>query len=141
MPDIPTSITRHFADLPDPRVARTRQHRLLDILTMALCAVRCGAEDFVGMVTFAEAKADWLRTFLLLPGGIPSTTRHPPCGYPAGLRRARSRGVPGVFLGLGPGGGTQHGRAGGADRRQDVVRGAGPWAWAGGLAHGQRLGE
>lgn len=71
MTGVPTSITAHFAALPDPRVERTKQHRLLDILTLALCAVICGADDFVGMVTFAEAKAAWLRTFLPLPGGIP----------------------------------------------------------------------
>ena len=71
MADIATSITAHFAGLPDPRVERTKRHRLLDMLTIALCAVLCGADDFVGMVAFAEAKADWLRTFLPLPGGIP----------------------------------------------------------------------
>ena len=71
MSGVPTSITQHFAALPDPRVERTKQHRLLDILTMALCAVLCGADDFVGVATFAEAKTPWLRTFLPLPGGIP----------------------------------------------------------------------
>jgi len=71
MHDIPTSITQYFAPLPDPRVAHTKRHRLLDILTIALCAVICGADDFVGMVTFAETKHAWLRTFLPLPGGIP----------------------------------------------------------------------
>jgi len=68
---VSTSITAHFATLPDPRVAGTRRHELLDILTIALCAVICGADSFVGMVTFAEAKEAWLRTFLPLPGGIP----------------------------------------------------------------------
>ena len=67
----PTSITTHFGSLPDPRVAGTTRHELLDILTMALCAVICGADSFVGMVTFATAKEAWLRTFLPLPGGIP----------------------------------------------------------------------
>ncbi len=67
----PTSISTHFAALPDPRVDRTKRHRLLDILTMALCAVICGADDFVGMAAFAAAKEGWLRTFLPLPGGIP----------------------------------------------------------------------
>src|SRR4051794_1956995 len=71
MTGVPTSITAHFAALPDPRVARSKQHRLLDILTIALCPVLCGADGFVSMVTFAEAKEDWLRTFLALPGGIP----------------------------------------------------------------------
>jgi predicted transposase YbfD/YdcC len=72
MTGVPTSISAHFAALPDPRVERTKEHRLLDILSIALCAVLCGADDFVGMVTFAEAKEGWLRTFLPLPGGIPS---------------------------------------------------------------------
>ncbi len=71
MPSQPTSITAHFATLPDPRVAGPTRHALLDILTIALCAVICGAERFVGMVTFAEAQEAWLRTFLPLPGGIP----------------------------------------------------------------------
>ena len=71
MPSQPTSITAHFATLPDPRVAGATRHEFLDILTIALCAVICGADSFVGMVTFAEAKEPWLRTFLPLPGGIP----------------------------------------------------------------------
>jgi len=71
MDSCPTSIARHFATLPDPRVAGTTRHELLDILTIALCAVICGAESFVGMVTFAEAQEAWLRTFLPLPGGSP----------------------------------------------------------------------
>jgi predicted transposase YbfD/YdcC len=72
MTGVPTSITAHFAALPDPRVERGKQHRLLDILTIALCATICGADGFVGMVTFATAKERWLRGFLPLPGGIPS---------------------------------------------------------------------
>jgi predicted transposase YbfD/YdcC len=67
----PTSITEHFATLPDPRVAVAVRHELLDIVTIALCAAICGADGFVGMVTFATAKEAWLRTFLRLPGGIP----------------------------------------------------------------------
>ena len=38
------SIGEHFASLEDPRVERTKQHQLLDILTIALCAVICGAD-------------------------------------------------------------------------------------------------
>jgi predicted transposase YbfD/YdcC len=67
-----TSISRHFAALTDPRVERTREHRLVDIVTIALCAVVCGADDWVAIETFGRAKEAWLRTFLALPGGIPS---------------------------------------------------------------------
>src|SRR5436305_14368646 len=67
-----TSIDAHFASLTDPRVERTRVHRLGELVTIALCAVLCGADDWVAIETFGRAKAAWLRTFLALPGGIPS---------------------------------------------------------------------
>jgi predicted transposase YbfD/YdcC len=67
-----TSIEAYFGELTDPRVARTRVHRLGDVVTIALCAVVCGANDWVAVETFGRAKEAWLRTFLPLPGGIPS---------------------------------------------------------------------
>jgi hypothetical protein len=67
-----TSISRHFAGLTDPRLDRTKEHRLVEIVTIALCAVLCGADDWVAIETFGHAKEAWLRTFLALPGGIPS---------------------------------------------------------------------
>jgi predicted transposase YbfD/YdcC len=62
----------HFADLPDPRVARCKRHDLLDVVTVALCAVICGADTWVGVAEFGRSKEAWLRTFLALPNGIPS---------------------------------------------------------------------
>src|SRR4030067_1167038 len=62
----------YFADLPDPRVERTKLHKLEDILTIAICAVICGAETWVDIADFGRAKEAWLRTFLELPHGIPS---------------------------------------------------------------------
>lgn len=38
------SIADHFAQMPDPRVERTKQHKLIDIITIAICAVICGAD-------------------------------------------------------------------------------------------------
>ena len=67
-----TSIWEHFCVLPDPRVDRTKLHKLEDILTIALCAVICGAETWVDMADFGRAKETWLRTFLELPHGIAS---------------------------------------------------------------------
>ena len=67
-----TSIWEHFSILPDPRVDRTKLHKLEDILTIALCAVICGAETWVDIADFGRAKEAWLRTFLELPHGIPS---------------------------------------------------------------------
>jgi predicted transposase YbfD/YdcC len=73
MSELPrTSISEHFATLTDPRRDHLKAHRLVDILTIALCAVICGADDWVAVETFGQSKAEWLRTFLELPGGIPS---------------------------------------------------------------------
>src|SRR5918999_1950178 len=71
-PNTRTSIEAYLGELTDPRVARTRVHHLGDLVTIALCAVVCGANDWVAVETFGRAKAAWLRTFLALPGGIPS---------------------------------------------------------------------
>lgn len=68
----PSSIIACFRDLPDPRVDRTRDHELGDILVIALCTLLCGGDTFTDMERFGEAKQDWLRTFLRLPAGIPS---------------------------------------------------------------------
>jgi predicted transposase YbfD/YdcC len=67
-----TSIWEHFSVLPDPRVERTKLHKLEDILTITICAVICGAETWVDIADFGWAKESWLRTFLELPNGIPS---------------------------------------------------------------------
>lgn len=68
----PARIALHFGHLTDPRVERTRAHHLLDILTIAICAVLCGADGPTEMETSGKAKEAWLRTILLLPNGIPS---------------------------------------------------------------------
>ena len=73
MSDLPaTSISEHFGTLTDPRVERSKDHLLVDIITIALCGVICGAEGWVAIETFGREKVAWLRTFLALPGGIPS---------------------------------------------------------------------
>jgi len=66
------SIRDHFAAVPDPRIDRTKRHQLLDIITIALCAVICGADSWVEVEEFGKAKRAWLDTFLTLPNGIPS---------------------------------------------------------------------
>jgi predicted transposase YbfD/YdcC len=61
-----------FAALDDPRVERTKLHPLVSIITIALCAVICGAETWDDIAEFGEAKSDWLVSFLDLPHGIPA---------------------------------------------------------------------
>lgn len=72
MPEHELSIARHFADLPDPRVDRTKKHGLTDILVIALCATIAGADSWEEVERFGKAKEVWLRRFLPLPNGIPS---------------------------------------------------------------------
>jgi DDE_Tnp_1-associated len=66
------SLRAHFVAVPDPRIDRTKRHQLLDIITIAICAVICGADSWIDVELFGQAKLDWLRTFLALPNGIPS---------------------------------------------------------------------
>ena len=40
-------IAEYFAALDDPRIDRTKRHKLLDIVTIALCATICGADSWV----------------------------------------------------------------------------------------------
>ena len=67
-----TSLLDHFRPLADPRVNRTKDHPLLDILVIAICSMLCGGEGFNDMEIFGKAKWAWLKTFLELPNGIPS---------------------------------------------------------------------
>jgi predicted transposase YbfD/YdcC len=66
------ALLEHFANLPDPRIARHRWHKLSDILVIAVCAVLCGAESFPAIEDFGHEREDWLKQFLELPEGIPS---------------------------------------------------------------------
>jgi predicted transposase YbfD/YdcC len=66
------ALIKHFAILPDPRIERHRRHKLSDILVIAVCAVLCGAESFPAIEDFGQARYEWLKQFLELPGGIPS---------------------------------------------------------------------
>ena len=67
-----SSITAHFSSLEDPRVDRSKLHELRDILVIAICGVICGADGWVGIERFGNAKGDWLKSILDLPNGIPS---------------------------------------------------------------------
>jgi len=63
---------KHFEEMPDPRIDRKKQHLLMDILVMTLCAVICGATSWESIEDYGQKQKEWLKTFLLLPNGIPS---------------------------------------------------------------------
>jgi predicted transposase YbfD/YdcC len=68
----PLDLQTYFGRIEDPRVERTKQHKLLDIIIIAICGVICGAEGWVNIEEFGKEKEEWLKTFLELPNGIPS---------------------------------------------------------------------
>jgi len=51
---------------------RRRRHNLLDIIAIAICSAIAGADGWTDVASFGRSKEAWLRTFLELPGGIPS---------------------------------------------------------------------
>ena len=65
-------IEEHFGQVKDPRKDRTKQHMLVDILVIAICAIICGAEGWVDIELYGNSKLTWLKKFLALPHGIPS---------------------------------------------------------------------
>jgi hypothetical protein len=92
----PRGFFAHFAGIDDPRVEKTRQHALIDILAIALLSVICGADGWTDIELFGRAREAWLRTFLSLatpraagpvPGGLAQ-------GGTARIRR-HGRGRPG----------------------------------------------
>ena len=66
------SLLEQLKKVPDPRIKRTRRHELMDMLVIALCAVICGADNWVDVVQFGKAKRAWFADFLKLPNGIAS---------------------------------------------------------------------
>ncbi|MCA1667304.1 MAG: transposase family protein [Thermomicrobia bacterium] len=96
-----STITEHFATLTDLRMERTKEHQLLDILTIALCAIISGADAWVATDEYGKAKREWFATFLTLPNGIPSHDTFGPGCTLGRIRRPRSRSVPSLLPRLG----------------------------------------
>jgi len=69
---IRVSVIECFADLPDPRIDRNKEHKLIDIIVIAICAVIAGCEACTQIAEYGRRKESWLRKFLELPNGIPS---------------------------------------------------------------------
>ena len=65
-------VEENFGKIKDKRKARGKRHKLVDIITIALCGMICGADDWVSIATYRKAKENWFRKFLELPHGIPS---------------------------------------------------------------------
>ena len=65
-------LVAHFSEIDDPRCAGKVEHRLMDVLVIAVCATIAGAESWEDMALYGRSKEAWLHSFLPLSGGIPS---------------------------------------------------------------------
>ena len=54
-------IVEYFAALDDPRIDRTKRHKLLDIVTIAICGTICGADNWVDIELFGNCKEEWFK--------------------------------------------------------------------------------
>jgi predicted transposase YbfD/YdcC len=71
---VSVAVQEYFSTLTDPR-RRDVIYPLINVVTIALCAVICGADDFVAIAAWGRTKKKWLATFLDLSRGIPSHDR------------------------------------------------------------------
>ena len=66
------SIIHHFSSIDNPRVNRQKKHQLQDIFFISICAIICGADNWVAVEEFGIAKEEWFTELLGLEHGIPS---------------------------------------------------------------------
>lgn len=66
------SLEERFGSIEEPRINSKTSHKLIDIITIAIMAVLCGAEGWVAVEAYGISKKEWLQQFLELPNGIPS---------------------------------------------------------------------
>jgi predicted transposase YbfD/YdcC len=66
------TLVEHFGKIDDPRCSGKVEHRLEDILVIAVCAVIACSESWEDIALYGRSKQRWLETFLALPNGIPS---------------------------------------------------------------------
>ncbi|MDD2799915.1 MAG: ISAs1 family transposase [Methylobacter sp.] len=66
------SIIHYFSSIKDPRVNRQKKHRLPDIFFISICAIICGADNWVAVEAFGLAKEEWFTQLLGSEHGIPS---------------------------------------------------------------------
>ncbi len=59
-------------NLNDPPIDRTKLHKLIDTVVMAICAVAASCDTFDAIEVFCAAQEQWFKRFLERPNGIPS---------------------------------------------------------------------
>lgn len=72
MSTIAATLVEHFGSLEDPRAVHLTDHKLVEVIIIAICGVICGAETWTDVELFGNERLEWLRRFLELKNGIPS---------------------------------------------------------------------
>lgn len=66
------TIIESFSELTEPRILKKTEHKLIDIIVIAICAVICGADKWTQIEEYGKTNQAWFKKFLELPNGIPS---------------------------------------------------------------------
>ena len=66
------TLQTQFESVTDPRIDYLTDHPLSEIIIIAICAVICGASDWVAVETWGKTKLNWLKQYVELENGIPS---------------------------------------------------------------------
>lgn len=51
-----TGFIEQFGDIPDPRIDRTKKHKLIDILFITVAAIICGCDEWEETQPYEEKK-------------------------------------------------------------------------------------
>lgn len=60
-----------FSDLKDYRREKSIEYPMVEILTISLCAIICGAESWNEIETFGNTRQDWLKRVIKMDNGCP----------------------------------------------------------------------
>ena len=65
------TLLKHFEELKDPRVDRTKRYPLIEIIFLIISATVSGCEGWKSIRDFGVMKLDWLQKYLPYNNGIP----------------------------------------------------------------------
>lgn len=68
----PLDFAQCFSDVKDPRIERSKAHRLIDILFIAVAGTIAGCEGPSDIADFSRTQLAWCRKFVPLANGVPS---------------------------------------------------------------------
>jgi predicted transposase YbfD/YdcC len=67
------AIVEMFSKVKDPRVKNRCHYKLEEVLFISICALISNGEDYEDMAEFGKQRIDWLRQYLSLANGVPSS--------------------------------------------------------------------